>query len=369
MGVATGLAVLVALVGILWTAPFFLGPATGGTNRTIGLFPDQSSFIGLLLVHGWILVVFSLYLGRQGWDEIGYRLLLGGAVLGPFLIGLIVRIPAVTLIAPLLVLAWILLRTTDSVGFETVLFVAGAGLVLLVEFVYLDAQAAPGRMNTVFKTYMHIWVLWGTGAAVVFTELLPLQPSGWSTDQLRQPVFAVLGVMLLLTVSLYGGIALGAHVEQTDELTLDATRWAQEQHSEEWAAIQFLAAKLGQPTIVTAPACWCNPAESVQPYRWANAPSSFTGIPTVAGWAHEVGYRGQQPYRQRVEDVRTIYTGSEGQQHQLLDRYNVRYIYIGPNERALYDVSSLADHSALTVVFQNEAVTVYRVAQREIDTN
>ena len=40
MGVATGLAALVALVGILWTAPFFLGPATGTGNRTIGLFPD-----------------------------------------------------------------------------------------------------------------------------------------------------------------------------------------------------------------------------------------------------------------------------------------------------------------------------------------
>jgi YYY domain-containing protein len=255
IGVATGLAVLVAFIGLLWTAPFFLGPATGTGNRTIGLFPDQSSLIGLLLVHGWFLLVFGLYLGYRIWKTTADRLLLGGAVVIPVLVGIVGQIPAVILVVPLLVVAGLLLRKEDTVEFESVLFVAGAGLVLLVEFIYLEAQAAPGRMNTVFKIYMQVWVLWGVGAAVAVERLLPGRPSRWSTGEWRQPAFAVIGIVLLLTVSLYGMIALGNHSDGTTDPTLDATRWAQEQHPDEWEAIQFLASKPGQPNIVTAPAC------------------------------------------------------------------------------------------------------------------
>lgn len=335
----------------------------GGGNRTIGLFPDQSSLIGLLLVHGWFLLVFGLYLGYCIWKTTANRLLLGSAVGIPVLAGIVSQVPAIILVAPLLVVAWLPLRTEATVGFESVLFLAGAGLVLLVEFVYLDAQAAPGRMNTVFKIYMQVWVLWGVGAAVAVERLLPGRPSRWSIGEWRQPAFAVLGIVLLLTVSMYGIVALGNHFGGTTDPTLDATRWAQEQHPDEWEAIQFIASKPGQPNIVTTPACWCNNVEQVRPYRWANAPSSFTGIPTVAGWLHQVGYRGREPYRQRVEDVRTIYTGSREQRINLLNQYNVRYIYVGPNERALYDPVDFADNPAITIVFQNDAVTIYRVNQ------
>ena len=211
--------------------------------------------------------MFGLYLGRRIWETIDDRILIGATVVIPILVGFVGQIPAVTLVAPLLVAAWLLLRKKGSVGFESVLFLAGAGLVLLVEFVYLDAQAAPGRMNTVFKIYMQVWVLWEVGAAVAVERLLPKRPSRWFTGEWRQPAFAALGIVLLLTVSLYGVIALGNHFEQTTEPTLDATRWVQEQHSDEWVAIQFLAAKPGQSNIVPAPACWCNTVEQVQPYR------------------------------------------------------------------------------------------------------
>lgn len=364
LGVSAGLAILVACLGILWTGPFFLGPATGGSARTIGVFPDQSSLIGLILIHGWVLLVFGLFFGSRIRNTHTDRLLLGGALIGAIVVGVISQTPAVILVLPLVVFAWFLLRHERVSSFETVLFLAGAGLVLLVEFVYLDAQAGPGRMNTVFKTYMQVWILWGTGAAVAFEQLLPVRLSQWQRWDVRRVTITVVGVVLLIAVSLYGVIALGAHFEQIDEPTLDATTWAQEQHPEEWAAIQFLATRSGQPNIVTAPACWCNSIDSVQPYRWANAPSSFTGVPTVAGWSHEVGYRGRQTYRRRVDDVRTIYTGSWEKRHSLLARYDVRYIYVGPNERALYELDDFASHSELSVVFQNNAVTIYRVPQR-----
>ena len=53
----------------------------------------------------------------------------------------------------------------------------------------------------------------------------------------------------------------------------------------------------------------------------------------------------------------------------LLEEYRVRYIVVGPLERAYYDQAGLAKFPAmvewglLQVVFQNEGVTIYQVVE------
>ena len=68
----------------------------------------------------------------------------------------------------------------------------------------------------------------------------------------------------------------------------------------------------------------------------SNPAASLTGIPTVAGWSHEEGYRGVEPYRGRVRDVDTIYTGDPDERARLLEQYDVAYIWVGPAERLRY---------------------------------
>jgi len=349
--------VAIAGVSILWVLPFFIGPATGASGRSIGLFPGRSGLVEFLLVYGWLLLVFALYLGDRARSQFGDRT--GQVVLAiglVVIVSMIANAAAVAVVLPILGVAWVLLRR-DSAGFESVLIVAGAGLVLLVEFVYLQEQAGPGRMNTVFKTYMQVWVLWATAAGAAIVRIRPPTLPSIDASMVARGLVAV----LVVAVSVYGGITLGIHFGNASTVTLDATTWAASAHSEELAAIHYLDEQPGQPNIVSAPGCWCNSVESTRPYRWVNAPSSFTGIPTLAGWSHEVGYRGQEPYDARVEDVRTIYTGTPEQRRSLLDRYDVEYIYVGPNERALYGDVSFEGVEGLSVAFDNEVVTIYRV--------
>jgi len=350
-------AVMIAVLGILWTLPFFIGPATGASGRSIGFLPARSGLVEFLLVYGWLLLVFTLYLGGRARGEFGDRTGKIGLALGLVVIlSLIANAAAVAVVLPILGVAWFLLRR-ETVGFESVLIVAGAGLVLLVEFVYVQEQAGPGRMNTVFKTYMQIWVLWATAAGAALVRIRPPRHPSVDPGLIARGLVA----LLVLSGSLYGLITLGIHFGTASEVTLDATTWAASTHSEEWEAIQYLGDQPGQPNIVSAPGCWCNSVESTRPYRWVNAPSSFTGIPTLAGWSHEVGYRGQGPYETRVEDVRTIYTGTADERRALLDRYDVEYIYVGPNERALYGDISFEGVDGVTVAFENQVVSIYRV--------
>ncbi|MFB6206917.1 MAG: DUF2298 domain-containing protein [Haloglomus sp.] len=424
-GLALGLAAAMLAVGVLWALPFWLGTASA---RSIGVLPDRSSLGGLLVVHGAFLLAFGAYLGRRvGRDlrdveqpiltalvstlfsvaaiavplsivpvpagtGLPLSLLLLGVVLvaasrvGPFrdlslpvLLApyLVLSLYAMDLVAlalfgPLLVAAWGLLRLDRDVGFETMLVVAGAGLVLLVEFLYVVERAGPGRFNTVFKTYAQVWALWAPAMGVVLTRLAFAGRASFSApnaDTWRTVGRGLTAALVLLT-ALYGGFALPAHFNAGGPQSLDATAFVADAHPNEARAIDYIDGLEGQPNIVTAA-----PAG----YRWApqkgkgaSAPASLTGVPTVAGWYHEIGYRGREAYRQRVADVRTIYTGSTGQQLELLDAYNVEYIYFGPAERNRYSgatLDALRRDEAVRVVHQSggsNGVVILRVDQSEL---
>jgi uncharacterized membrane protein len=176
---------------------------------------------------------------------------------------------------------------------------------------------------------------------------------------------AVAIALLVASLSLYAALALSAHADRHagDEATLDATAFVAEEHPREARAIAWLDARPGRPHIVTA---------APGGYRWdpaqgkgASAPSSLTGIPTVAGWHHERGYRGPAAFAARVDDVETIYEGSPQRQAALLGEYDVQYVYLGPAERARYDVT-IRDLSGLTVAHSSggqNGVVIYRVEE------
>ena len=94
--------------------------------------------------------------------------------------------------------------------------------------------------------------------------------------------------------------------------------------------------------------------------------------PAVIGWDwHQKQQRSILPGQiidRRIEDVRTIYTSEDvDQAMNLLRRYGVRYIYVGPLERMYYGGSGLDKFAReqgrlWNLVYQNEQVQIYSVA-------
>jgi uncharacterized membrane protein len=82
----------------------------------------------------------------------------------------------------------------------------------------------------------------------------------------------------------------------------------------------------------------------------------------VLGWFHEEQYRGTDAYDQRLGHVEAIYTSEDRQyQRELLEFYDVTYVYVGPAERAKYGEITVGNRQSVTVARAFERVTIYRV--------
>jgi len=367
---ALAVAGVAGALGGLLALPFLLG---AGGGRSVALLPaaERSSLPALLLVHGAFVAVFVAYLlDRLSVDRVLAPLVGLGALVG---LALTADLAVALIVGPLVIVGWAARRTDRPVGFETVLIVAGAGLVGLVELVYVRELAGPLRMNTVFKTYAQVWVLWGVAAGVALPAFVRW-PGGVSVPGTRTRwLRACLAVVVVLATVPYAGLALSAHFEGPTDPTLDATRFVERNHPAEARAVAYVDGLSGQPTLLSAPATSRYPGperDAPAPpgmYSWDSSPAaSLTGVPTVAGWHHEVGYRGREPYLTRVRAVDDAYTGSPERTTAVLERYGVDYVWVGPAERDRYGEVSFADVSGVTPVFENEAVTIYRVETAEL---
>ncbi len=374
LGIVAGLGAVTAVLAV----PFFAG--TGG-ERSIDLLPAaaRSGLGELLVVHGAFVAVFGLYLFSRISDERRWPL----ALVVVAVVALATEFPLAVLgiSLPLVLVGWASLRFGRPVGYETVLIIAGAGLVTVVELVFVNEQAGPLRMNTVFKTYMQVWVLWGTAAGAALAGLLDRaraadRPTvaGASLPSLETAA-TVFVVLVLLSTSVYGVFALTAHFESSRTATLDATSFGPHYDESEVAATDWLAGNATQETvIVSAPATSYYPAEESwghEPgmYNWKSSiASSLTGVPTVVGWAHEVGYRGSGNYYTRVAAVDLLYTGAPEDAAEVIRTHDVTYVWVGNAERARYgaDLVDFSERQGYEVAFENQAVTVYRVEQSEL---
>jgi YYY domain-containing protein len=363
---ALPVAALVGVLALLWVLPFVPNVLLASAGqRHVAFLPERSGPVALLLVHGGFLLAFAVFFADE--SRIGLRgLAIAGAAWAALLVATgVADLAGVGVFGVPLVVGWYFLRRRGA-GFETALVVAGAGLLLLVEFAYLKDFAAPSRMNTVFKTYFQAWTIWAVAGGVALAavvgrprvRLLPplgrVVPDGWQAAHLR----ALGAALLLCTLSVYGTFAIAGHVQSPEEPTLDATRFVEIHHPEEAEAIAWLDRRPGQPHVVAAPG-W-------EVYSWRNPVSSLTGLPTVVGWSHERIYRGAAAYDHRARDVELIFEGDTRTRAALLRKYDVRYVYLGPIERERYDVANLLADPGVSVAHESGAVTVYAVDQSEL---
>jgi uncharacterized membrane protein len=91
--------------------------------------------------------------------------------------------------------------------------------------------------------------------------------------------------------------------------------------------------------------------------------SIYTGLPTVLGWGnHEGQWRDQALQGTRSDDIQTLYTNNDWTTTQeIINRYNIRYIFVGNLERSTYQVNEEKLNRFLKPAFQQGSVTVYEV--------
>ncbi len=233
--------------------------------------------------------------------------------------------------------------------FVLVLILLGAGLILVPEFVYLRDQFG-WRMNTIFKFYYQAWILWGIAAAYSFAVL-------W--EELRNWPGYLIKTILILTISaglIYPFFAIKDRIGhfQWNQFTLDGTKYIQDYNSAEYNAIKWLA---NAPYGIIVEAVGGS-------YSNYGRISTQTGKPTVLGWpGHESQWRGgNEEMGSRQNDIETLYRTSDWESARaILEKYKIRYIYLGALERSTYRATDTKFTDNLNAVYQNEDVLIFEV--------
>ncbi|HTX79440.1 MAG TPA: DUF2298 domain-containing protein [Longilinea sp.] len=242
-----------------------------------------------------------------------------------------------------------LTRQFNHSGFPFVLalILLGAGLTLFPEFFYLRDQFGY-RINTIFKFYFESWITWGLAAAfgsfVLWNEA---RKKKWGMG------FAVtwLAVIAIALPYIVFGLNTFTNGFNPGTLNLDGTAFYS---SDELAAVGWLD---------SAP--YGTVAESIGGSYSAYARvSELSGLPTVLGWTgHESQWRGGEKEKgTRQNDIELLYRTNDWLTAlDIIQHYDIRYIYVGALERSTYHVVENKFQGHLTVAYQNASVTIYEV--------
>jgi uncharacterized membrane protein len=254
-----------------------------------------------------------------------------------------VRISLIAL--PLAVLAGILLLRSDMPGVKrAVLLMIGTGLALTLAVEVITLRGDIGRMNTIFKLYMQVWMLFAVSAAAAFGWLLdefPFWKLRWRTIY-QTGLFLLLAGAFMFTVTATTDKVNDRLTDATPRTLDGMTYMDYSQHfdggmmdlSEDYRAIRWMQDNVqGSPVIVEA---------NCTEYRWCTRFTIYTGLPGVVGWNwHQRQQRGfaSTDVQQRVDAIGMFYTTPDIESARaFLKKYQVKYIVVGQLEKNTYPV-------------------------------
>ncbi|MDX1663197.1 MAG: DUF2298 domain-containing protein, partial [Candidatus Promineifilaceae bacterium] len=266
-----------------------------------------------------------------------------------------------------------------------ILIASALGLTLLVELVVLEGDI--GRMNTVFKFYMQVWMMLSIAAGSALALAWPALRA--RSTGVRRGWQVALG-LLVAAAALYPLLATQAkwdiRMNKAAPHTLDgmafmpgttySLRQQQVDLAPDYHALRWMQRHIpGSPVVAEA-----NPPNLGEAYRSTGSRVAvYTGLPTIIGWDwHQTQQRAALPsaaIRDRMADNAALFnTTLTGEALSLVEEYDVSYIYVGPLERIYYDPEGLAkfDEMAnaglLRVVYDEQGVTIYQVMGEQYAT-
>ena len=231
-------------------------------------------------------------------------------------------------------------RTAAPARLLWLLTAGGVACLLVPELLYVRDEFDGGplyRMNTVFKLGFQAWLLLGlaaVGALAWRAEWLPRRRLRWTLGPLA--------ALLVAAAFVYPVAGTYARKDAFSRApTLDGLGWLRDRAPGDVGAIEWLNEAAADGDVVLEAV-----GEDYSGFGHARI-STFTGLPTVLGWpGHELQWGHQVGTRR--EDVATMYRSpTTGAAAELLRRYRVRYVVVGPLELADHGDAGVAKWDSL----------------------
>jgi YYY domain-containing protein len=248
-------------------------------------------------------------------------------------------------------------RAVRGNAFPLALAVFGLLLLIGPELVFVGDQFG-SRMNTVFKFYYQAWVLLSLAGGFALYYWVSRFDALVGYKRVLATVWAGAFCVLLVIALYYPAAALGSKPNLPNgPVGLDGLAHLASGNTDELEAIQFLRTAASRDSGMV---------EAVGgSYTEFGRVSSATGIPTVLGWpGHELQWRGTSAsFDGREEDIKLIYQSTDFEiVKNLLHRYDVDYVYVGPRERRTYGTDGIDKFDEfMEKIFLNSTVVIYRL--------
>ncbi|MEI6326674.1 MAG: DUF2298 domain-containing protein [Candidatus Roizmanbacteria bacterium] len=213
-----------------------------------------------------------------------------------------------------------------------ILFVFSTALITIPEFFYIkDIYPTHFRANTMFKLGYQAYLMMSIGTVYAI----------WRMRHIHVRWFRILSrlvsgffIALILIYMRFGILAYYGNLEKP--VKLDGIAWLNDQYPETHDIVEYFNTQVkGQPVILEAQ------GDSYTDY---NVVSSYTGLPTVAGWwVHQWLWRGTSDIvGRRIPDIEQIYRSSDiDQTRTLLRKYKVSYVIVSELERKKYETADI----------------------------
>jgi YYY domain-containing protein len=238
--------------------------------------------------------------------------------------------------------------------FGWVLIAGGLLCLLIPEVVYVKDSFDGGalyRMNTVFKLGYQAWLLLAVAGAGVIA---------WTAVWLGRRARLVWGIGLLAGLLLAAGYPVAGTYARKGGFAqaphLDGLRWLSRSAPGDPGAIAWLRDHAPPRAVVLE-----GVGDDYSSFGHARI-STFTGRPTVLGWAgHELQWAHDPGHRRA--DVDRLYSLTDpAAARPLLARYGVRYVVVGPIERADHGDAGVAKWDSLgRRVYDRDGTTVWQL--------
>lgn len=362
---------LVSAFSFLPYLPFYLffNPKAAGGFEFVG--PELRTELGkfLILFGLFLFLIFSFLISRLGSrKKMAYFIVWVG--ISAFLSSAL-SISLLVILFPLVALSLLSflkdLSERSPAGFISLLIAVAAFIALFCELVRLNDHITGSfaRMNTVFKFYMHLWIFLAIAASYSYYELNSHLKS-WPLDSLSlnkvygKKVWTVSLLLLVISCSFFPIVSTFTRIEDMNATpSLDGMEYIRGLDEGDYDAIKWMQENI-EGTQVVLEASDINSG-----YTYVSRVSANTGLPTVIGWTrHEIFWgRDYEEITQRIADVNLIYsTDNKKKALELIDKYNVSYVYIGQLERQLYNVRTekFEDKTYFELVYLGP-VTIYKV--------
>ncbi len=362
----TGLLILLAISPFLLYLPFFLhfkSPVTG-----IGFAPEFVSYHSQAYP--------DMQWPSSSWFQFG---------MWGFFVMLI--IPSA------IIFFFIQWEKAKEAAFATIIFFFAISLIIFTElFFFRDlfhiANPPYFRANTVFKFTYHSWILFGISTAL-FLNL------GWNAlGKIRNASIGIaLDISALIVISVIFTLAFMyphfgfsqayyldvANIQQkiqNNELTLDGSKFIKSRNIDDYETIKWINANQRERVVI---------AESVGgAYTYNARISTHTGMRNIINWeTHQWTWRFAYPdkvkdwervWKEKMNtgyneisnttfEARTLYITEDVKiARTIIDTYNVKYIYVGDQERITYpDLSEEKFHDICEIVFESGNSRLYKV--------